>query len=36
MAFLSEWNFSPRFPDNLFDFLAPQNAKQVEITPVKK
>ena len=36
MAFLSEWNFSPRFPNNLFDFVAPKNAKQVEITPVKK
>ena len=36
MAFLSEWDFLPRFPQNLFDFVAPRNAQQVEITPIKK
>ena len=33
MAFLSEWDFAPIFPGDLFDFSAPPNAEQVEFAP---
>ena len=36
MAFLSEWDFTPRFPGDLFDFRAPPNAEQVEFDPSAK
>ena len=31
---LSNWNFAPRLADSLFEFLPPENAKQVEIKPI--
>ena len=31
---LSNWNFAPRLADSLFEFLPPENAKQVEIKPL--
>ena len=32
-TFLSEWDFAPRFPGDLFSFSVPPNAKQVEFVP---
>ena len=36
MTFLSEWDFAPRFPGDLFDFSVPPNAEQVEFAPSAK
>lgn len=36
MAFLTEWDFAPRFPGDLFDFSVPPNAEQVEFAPSAK
>ena len=36
MTFLSEWDFEPRFPGDLFKFIVPPNAKQVEFAPAEK
>jgi hypothetical protein len=36
MTFLSEWDFTPRFPGDLFDFSAPPNAEAVEFDPSAK
>ena len=33
-VWLSNWNFSPRLADSLFEFLPPDGAQQVEIRPV--
>ncbi len=33
VTFLSEWDFAPRFPGDLFSFSVPPNAKQVEFVP---
>ena len=33
-VWLSDWNFSPRLADSLFDFLPPDGARQVEIRPI--
>ena len=36
MAFLSGWDFAPRFPGDLFDFSVPPNAEQVEFAASSK
>ncbi len=33
-VWLSDWNFTPRLADSLFEFLAPDGAQQVEINPI--
>lgn len=33
-AILSEWNFTPRLPDLVFDFAPPTDADEVEVLPV--
>ena len=33
-AWLSNWNFTPRLADSLFEFLPPDGAQQVDIRPV--
>lgn len=33
-VWLSDWNFTPRLADSLFEFLPPNGANQVEIEPV--
>jgi hypothetical protein len=34
-AYLSDWNFSPQLPDNLFVFTPPQGAAKIKFIPVK-
>ncbi len=33
-VWMSDWNFTPRLADSLFEFLSPDGANQVEIKPV--
>ena len=33
VTFLSEWDFAPRFPEDLFSFNVPPSAEQVEFVP---
>jgi hypothetical protein len=33
-VWMSDWNFTPRLADSLFEFLPPDGANQVEIKPV--
>jgi hypothetical protein len=35
-AYLSDWNFSPTFADNLFAFEPPAGAQKIKFMPVKK
>jgi hypothetical protein len=35
-AYLSDWNFSPKFADHLFTFMPPAGAMQIKFMPVKK
>jgi len=35
-AYLSDWNFSPAFADNLFAFVPPAGAQKIKFLPVKK
>ncbi|BAU65341.1 hypothetical protein STA3757_27230 [Stanieria sp. NIES-3757] len=32
-AYFSDWNFSPRLPDRLFRFVAPEGASEIEFLP---
>jgi hypothetical protein len=34
-AYLSDWNFSPQLPDELFAFTPPQGAEKIEFLPVQ-
>ncbi len=34
-AYLSDWNFSPQVPDNLFAFVPPQGAEKIKFMPVQ-
>jgi len=34
-AYLSDWNFSPAFADNLFTFAPPAGAQKIKFMPVK-
>jgi hypothetical protein len=34
-AYLTDWNFSPQLPDNLFAFTPPQGAEKIKFVPVK-
>ena len=34
-AYLSDWNFSPAFADNLFTFVPPAGAQKIKFMPVK-
>lgn len=34
-AHLTDWNFSPQLPDNLFTFTPPQGAEKIKFIPVK-
>ena len=33
-AYLSDWNFSPQFPENLFAFTPPPGAEKIKFVPV--
>jgi hypothetical protein len=33
-AYLTDWNFSPQLPDNLFAFTPPQGAEKIKFIPV--
>jgi hypothetical protein len=33
-AVISDWNLTPRLPDSLFTFLAPEGAQQIRILPI--
>ncbi len=33
-AYLSDWNFSPQLPENLFAFTPPQGAEKIKFVPV--
>ena len=35
-VWLSDWNFEPRLADSLFEFLPPDGAHQIEITPIEQ
>lgn len=35
-AYLSDWNFSPTFADNMFAFEPPPGAQKIKFMPVKK
>ncbi len=35
-VWLSDWNFTPRLADSLFEFLPPDGAHQVEIKPIEQ
>jgi hypothetical protein len=35
IAYLRDWNFSPRLPDELFVFTPPQGAEKIEFLPVQ-
>lgn len=32
-AYFGEWNFSPRLPDRLFNFVPPAETSQIEFVP---
>lgn len=34
-AYLTDWNFSPQLPDDLFVFTPPQGAEKIKFVPVK-
>ena len=34
-AYLSDWNFSPQLPDDLFAFTPPQGAEKIKFLPVQ-
>ncbi len=34
-AYLSDWNFSPQVPDNLFAFIPPPGAEKIKFMPVQ-
>ena len=34
-AYISDWNFDPKFQDNLFAFVPPEGAEQIEFAPVQ-
>jgi len=34
-AYISDWNFSPQVPDNLFAFTPPQRAEKIKFVPVQ-
>jgi len=36
IVWLSDWNFAPRLADSLFDFLPPEDARQVDIRPANQ
>ena len=36
IVWLSDWNFTPRLADSLFDFLPPEDARQVDIRPANQ
>lgn len=35
-VWLSDWNFTPKLADSLFEFLSPDGAHQVEIKPIEQ